>query len=136
MLATRDDKCLLDRQKMWPAGFYSALAGFVEPGETVEEACVRELYEEAGIVARADRVRYLFAQPWPFPSSLMFGLHVPAESAEIKIDPSELETARWFTRAEAMAMREGGLDTPDGKVFPPSMLAIARRILDAWLDGA
>lgn len=135
MLATRGDRCLLGRQKMFPPGMYSALAGFVEPGETVEEACVRELFEEAGVKARAGAVDYLFAQPWPFPSSLMFGLLVEADTDDIRIDEMELETARWFTRDEVRAMRDGGLTTPEGALFVPPAFAVARRIIDVWLDG-
>ena len=133
MLATRGDTCLLGRQSMFPKGMYSALAGFVEPGETVEEACVRELLEESGIHAQAGNVRYLFAQPWPFPSSLMFGLHVEADSDAITVDPAELEEARWFTKAEVRAMCDGGLQTPDGPLFVPPGIAVARCLIDAWL---
>ena len=133
MLATRGDTCLLGRQSMFPKGMFSALAGFVEPGETVEEACVRELLEESGIKAQAGNVRYLFAQPWPFPSSLMFGLHVEADSDAITVDPSELEEARWFTKAEVREMCAGGLQTTDGPLFVPPGIAVARCLIDAWL---
>jgi len=133
MLATRGDTCLLGRQSMFPKGMYSALAGFVEPGETVEEACVRELFEEAGIRAQAGNVKYLFAQPWPFPSSLMFGLHVEADTDDITVDPAELEEARWFTKAEAREMCASGLQTPDGPLFVPPAIAVARCLIDAWL---
>lgn len=128
MLAVKDDKCLLGRQAMWPPGFYSCLAGFVEPGETVEQAAARELKEEAGIVADWESAEYLFAQPWPFPSSLMVGLILQASTDEITVDETELEEARWFTRAEARAIIAG---THEG-VFAPPEMAVAHHILKVW----
>lgn len=128
MLAVKDDKCLLGRQAMWPPGFYSCLAGFVEPGETVEQAAARELKEEAGIVADWESAEYLFAQPWPFPSSLMVGLILQAATDEITVDETELEEARWFTRAEARAIIAG---THEG-VFAPPEMAVAHHILKVW----
>ena len=130
MLAVKGDKCLLGRQSMWPPGFYSCLAGFVEPGETVEQAAARELYEEAGITASWETAEYLFAQPWPFPSSLMVGLILQAETEDITIDEKEIEEARWFTRAEARAIIAGEHDS----LYAPPEMAIAHHILKAWAE--
>lgn len=130
MLAVRDDKCLMGRQSNWPAGFYSCLAGFVEPGETPEQAAARELFEEAGIVADWERAEYLFSQPWPFPSSLMIGLILEASTEEITIDTTELEEARWFTRDEANAILSG----THPEVYAPPEMAVAHHILKTWAD--
>ena len=96
MLVLDGERCLLGRQKIFAPKSYSALAGFMEPGETIEEAVRREVWEEVGI--RVGAVRYVFSQPWPFPSSLMIGCHGDALSTEINIDAEELEEARWFQR--------------------------------------
>ncbi len=117
MLAVHGDKCLMGRQKAWRPGFWSCLAGFVEPGETFEQAAAREVLEEAGVRCTG-RAEYLFCQPWPFPSSLMIGLILEADGEELKIDTGELETARWFTRDEAKAMMAGS--HPDA--YPPHAL--------------
>jgi NAD+ diphosphatase len=130
MLAVVGDKCLLGRQAAWRPGFWSALAGFVEPGETIEQAAARELFEEAGVTAKGP-ARYLFGQPWPFPSSLMIGLILEAESEDLKVDTSELETARWFTRDEAAAMMAG----THPEFFAPPHIAVAHHIVKAWLEG-
>jgi len=124
----RGDKCLLGRQKAWRPGFWSCLAGFVEPGETIEQAAAREIFEEAGIrcTTKAD---YLFCQPWPFPSSLMIGMILEADNEDIKVDESELETARWFTREETASMMAG--TNPDA--FPPMHFAVAHHVIKAWL---
>ncbi len=129
MLVVKDDKCLLGRQAAWPAGMWSCLAGFVEPGESIEQAAARETFEEAGIRA-SGRAEYLFCQPWPFPSSLMIGLIVEAASDEIDIDPAELETARWFSRDELAAIMAG--DHPE--VVRPRPIAVAHHVMQAWLD--
>ena len=128
MLATFEGKCLLGRQKAWRPGFWSCLAGFVEPGETIEQAAAREIFEEAGIrcTTKAD---YLFCQPWPFPSSLMIGMILEADNEDIKVDESELETARWFTREETASMMAG--TNPDA--FPPMHFAVAHHVIKAWL---
>lgn len=128
MLATKGDKCLLGRQAGWPAGFWSALAGFVEPGETVEQAAARELEEEAGIKADPANAEYLFCQPWPFPSSLMVGILIEAETTEISVEQDELEAARWITREEARQVLAG--THPD--IYAPPAMAIAHHILKTW----
>ena len=111
-------------------GRYSALAGFVEPGETIEAAVARELKEEAGIEV-AD-IRYLASQPWPFPSSLMIGAHARALGDSLTIDTNELDDARWFSRDEVL----GALAGDDGAAFQaPPRSAIARTLLEAWVDG-
>jgi NAD+ diphosphatase len=101
----------------------------VEPGETIEQAAAREIFEEAGVRC-STRADYLFCQPWPFPSSLMIGLILEADGEEIIIDGSELETARWFTREEATAMMAGR----HPEAFAPPRFAIAHHVLKAWLD--
>lgn len=132
MLAIHGDKCLLGRQARFVKGMYSALAGFVEPGETLEEAVRREIFEESGV--KCGRVSYLASQPWPFPASLMIGALAEATSAELVIDHNELEDARWFPRAEILSMFEG--THPDG-LTAPVHLAIAHHILHAWAyEGA
>ena len=128
MLAEHDGKLLLGRQPQYPQGRYSALAGFVEVGENLEAAVARELYEEAGIRVRG--VRYVASQPWPFPSSLMIGCHAEADRADLTIDTSELEDARWFTREDVAAALEGGAAAP---FEPPPKTAIARTLLEHWL---
>jgi len=127
MLVIDGDCCLLGRQPRFPAGFYSSLAGFIEPGESVEEAVAREVYEEAGV--RVGRVRYVASQPWPFPSSLMIGCFAEAISREIRMDSTELEDAKWFTKADVRASLAG-----DGifKCSPP--FAIAHNLLQAWAE--
>jgi NAD+ diphosphatase len=126
MLVERGDDVLLGRQPSWPADRYSALAGFVEPGESLEEAVAREVREESRI--EIGLPRYVSSQPWPFPMSLMLGFIAPWESGAPRIGDEELEDVRWFTRQEvedAVAGR-GALRLP-----PP--LAIARRLIDGWL---
>ncbi len=130
MLAVKGDRCLLGRGRGWPAGFLSCLAGFVEPGETVEQAAAREVFEEAGIRADPASAEYLFCQPWPFPSSLMIGLILEAESEEIVIDPKEIESAHWLTRAEVRTMLAGEHDT----FFCPPPMAIAHHVIRTWAE--
>jgi NAD+ diphosphatase len=110
MAVCRGNKTLLGRQKSWPEGMYSTLAGFMEPGETMEAAVRREVKEEVGITV--GKVDYVACQPWPFPSSLMIGMIGEAEDAELKIDESEIETARWFEADEIRMMLER--THPDG----------------------
>ncbi|MCB1386622.1 MAG: NAD(+) diphosphatase [Nitratireductor sp.] len=122
------DKCLLGRSPHFPEGWYSTLAGFVEPGETIEDAVRRETFEEAAI--RVRRVRYYGSQPWPFPHSLMIGVHCEAESQDIRFDGNELEDCRWFSRADVRLMIA---DThPEGFKCPPSR-AIAHSLIRAWV---
>lgn len=134
MLVEHDGQILLGRQPRFPAGHYSALAGFVEPGETVEEAVTREVFEEAGV--RVRDVTYIASQPWPFPSSLMIGCHAHADDPAITVDVTELEDARWFTRAEAVEAMEAAVRGESGCAFtaPPSW-AIAHHLLRWWLGG-
>jgi NAD+ diphosphatase len=127
MVAIRDGACLLGRQKSWAPGMYSALAGFMEPGETIEDAARREILEEAGI--RIGAVHYIASQPWPFPSSLMIGLIGEAETSDIKLDQLELEDARWFPANEVRAMLAG---THPSLRCPPPM-AIANHLLESAL---
>ena len=128
MLAVKDGHCLLGRGPNWPAGFMSCLAGFVEPGETFEQAAVRELFEEAGIQADPDTAEYLFCQPWPFPSSLMIGILVQATSTDIVLDQNELADARWISREETKALLEGQHD----ELYAPPDFAVAHHILKHW----
>ncbi len=131
MLVARRDRCLLGRSARFVAGSYSCLAGFVSPGETIEDAVRREVREEAGL--QVGRVRYLLSQPWPFPSSLMIGCLGETDDEAITIDREELEDARWFSRPEAASMLERR--HPDGLITPPPM-AIAHHLIRAWVDGA
>jgi NAD+ diphosphatase len=121
MLVTDGDRALLGRQAQWPAGRYSALAGFVEPGESLEEAVAREVREEAGV--RVADVRYRSSQPWPFPSSLMLGFTARWAAGEPEVRDGELEDVGWFTRAAIVG----------GEVLLPPPTAIARRLIDEWL---
>jgi len=135
MLVVQDGKCLMGRQSHFPPGMYSALAGFIEPGETLEDAVRREVMEEAGI--RVGRVDYVMSQPWPFPSSLMIGCVAEGLSDEITIDEHELETARWITKAEAAAaLNRGNPYDNEGEVadlFIPPPIAIAHHLLREWV---
>ncbi|HEX7930772.1 MAG TPA: NAD(+) diphosphatase [Sphingomicrobium sp.] len=128
MLAEHEGRLLLGRQPQYPPGRYSALAGFLEPGESIEAAVARELHEEAGIAVRD--VTYVASQPWPFPSSLMLGCHAHALDDVLTIDTTELDDARWFTRDEIAAAIAGD---PEASFQPPPRFAIARTLLDHWL---
>lgn len=130
MLAVDGDRCVMGRQARFPPGMYSCLAGFVEPGETIEDAVRREIREEAGVPV--GRVRYLASQPWPFPSSLMIGCLAEALGETITMDSDELEDCRWFDRDEAAAMLERS--HPEG-LTAPMPFAIAHRILRAWVEA-
>ena len=129
MLAISGDRCLLGRAGRFVANMWSCLAGFVEPGENIEEAARRETLEEAGITC--GRVKYFASQPWPFPMSLMIGCHAQATSTEITVDREELEDARWFTREEVAQMFTG--QHPEGISIPPP-IAIAHHIIRAWVE--
>lgn len=128
MLPVRGEKCLLGRGPGWPPGFYSCLAGFLEPGETPELAAAREVFEEVGVTARAETARYLFTQPWPFPSSLMIGIIIEADSEEINIDPKEIQDALWVTREDCRAILSGEHD----EILCPPPFAVAHHIMKAW----
>ena len=130
MLVEHDDRVLLGRQPHYPPDRYSALAGFIELGEAIEDAVAREVKEEAGIDIR--NVRYIASQAWPFPSSLMIGCTAEAHSAELTIDRTELEDARWFTRDEVRAAIAG---EPGATFQPPPRTAIARTLMEHWLGA-
>ena len=127
MLITHGNAVLMGRSPGWPEGMYSLLAGFIEPGETIEAAVRREVFEEAGV--RVGEVSYLASQPWPFPASLMFGCVGEAVSHEIKIDPVEIEDALWVTREEMADIFAG----QHPKIKPARKGAIAHFLLENWL---
>ncbi len=120
--------CLLGRQAAWPEGRMSALAGFLEPGETIEEACAREVKEEAGLTVVA--TAYHSSQPWPFPSQLMIGLIAEVSDDQARPDQTELEAVAWLTRAEARAVIAGDHPT----IQPPPPFAIAHNLIKAWAE--
>lgn len=130
MLAVSGHKCLLGRGAHFAPGVFSSLAGFIEPGETIEDAVRRETYEEAGI--RLGRVVYHASQPWPFPYSLMIGCFGEALNEEVVADAGELEACRWFPRQEVWAMIESR--HPDGLKVPPPT-AIAHHLIKAWAES-
>ena len=129
MLVEHEGKVLLGRQPRFPDRFFSALAGFVEPGESIEEAVRREILEEAGVVARD--VTYVVSQPWPFPSSLMIACHSHTDDPAITIDVNELEEARWFSREEVEYAMTGA---QDGTFVAPPPFAVANNLMRWWLD--
>lgn len=129
MLIVDGEQCLLGRSPRFIPGMWSCLAGFIEPGEAIEDAVRRETREEAGILC--GRIKYFRSQPWPFPSSLMIGTHAEAKSRDIVIDATELEAARWFTKDEIVAMLTR--THRDGLTTPPPM-AIAHHIIRAWVE--
>jgi NAD+ diphosphatase len=119
-----DDRALLGRQPSWPTGRFSTLAGFVDPGESLEQAVAREVMEEAGI--EVGDVTYFGNQPWPFPSSLMVGFFARARTTEINVDGDEIEEARWFSREEVLAGAEAGT------LVLPGGISISRSLVEAW----
>ena len=125
MLPVREDRCLLGRQSSWPPQRFSALAGFMEPGETIEEACAREIFEEAALCTT--KVRYHSSQPWPFPANLMIGLIAEVSEGEAQADQAELESVIWLTREETRAALRD-----EGQVRLPPSLAIARQLITHW----
>ena len=130
MLAIDGERCLLGRQPRFAPGMYSALAGFLEPGETIEEAVRREVKEEAGI--QVGRVAYHSSQAWPFPSSLMIGCHAEALSTDVERDAAELEDCRWFEREEVRLMLAGA--HPQG-LKAPFPMAIAHHLIKAFAES-
>jgi NAD+ diphosphatase len=130
MLAVTREHCLLGRSPHFMPGMYSALAGFIEPGETIEGAVRRETFEESGI--RLGRVVYHASQPWPFPYSLMIGCFGEALNEDISFDGAELEDCRWFSRAEVRAILAG--DKSSG-IFVPPKAAIAHHLIRAWAES-
>jgi len=132
MTVEHQDRLLLGRQPRFPARRYSALAGFIEPGEGLEEAIAREIWEEAGV--RVRDVTYVASQPWPFPSSLMLAAHAYADDDALTIDTSELDDARWFTRAEVAEAMAAQAEGGEGQAFiAPPRHAVAWHLLDRWL---
>jgi len=127
MAVTDGERLLLGRQASWPPGMHSVLAGFVEPGESLEEAVAREVKEEVGIVV--EEVRYHSSQPWPFPSSIMLGFTAHATSTEIRLSPEEIAQAAWYTRDQLRA-------SPENETFRlPRRDSIARRLVEDWIKG-
>ncbi|MDP6351453.1 MAG: NAD(+) diphosphatase [Alphaproteobacteria bacterium] len=127
VLVAHGEKCLLGRQRIWPAGMHSTLAGFVEPGESLEEAVIREVYEESGVRIAAKPI-YRSSQPWPFPASIMLGFQAEAESDSLTVDTDELEYAGWYHRDWLLA-------SPEDKTFRlPRKDSIARRLIEDWLE--
>jgi NAD+ diphosphatase len=124
MLVVRDDSILMGHATRFPEGMYSTLAGFVEPGESLEEAVRREVYEETGV--RVGAVAYHSSQPWPFPSSLMLGFYGEGLTEEIEFRDAELADARWFTRAMCRDPEAHGFRLPGAD-------SIARRLIEDWL---
>ncbi len=129
MIAEHDGRALLGRQPSWPQGRYSALAGFLEPGESIEEAVAREIAEEAGI--RVSGIRYIASQPWPFPSQLMIACVAQAKDDALTIDTYELESAIWVPRDQVRAVLAG----EEGPFLPPPRYAIAHTLLTQWAEG-
>ncbi|MEH3100502.1 NAD(+) diphosphatase [Sphingomonas adhaesiva] len=130
MIAEHDGRALLGRQPSWPRGRYSALAGFLEPGESIEEAVTREISEEAGI--KVTNVRYIASQPWPFPSQLMIACVATAADDTLTLDTNELEDAIWVTRDEVRAALAG----EEAPFLAPPPYAIAHTLLATWAEGA
>ena len=133
MVVTDGKRCLLGRNARRVTGFYSALAGFIDQGESIEEAVRREVREEAGI--RVGAVRYHSSQPWPFPSSLMIGCIAEALTTAVEIDTEELADARWFSRAEVLAALDDAGNLGEGLRIP-GPIAIAHHLIKAWVTGA
>ena len=127
LITDGDDRAILGRQPVWPPGYFSTLAGFVEPGESLIDAVRREVLEEVNVVV--GDVAYLGSQPWPFPSSLMLGFHGVAETFDITVDGDELEEARWFTRDEITKL------TASGDLMLPPPVSISRWLVEQWHQG-
>ena len=123
VLVSDGERALLGRQPSWPVGRYSTIAGFVEPGESLEDAVAREVFEETGI--DVDQIEYHSSQPWPFPSSLMLGFTAHARNTEVRLRDEELEDARWFDRADLAS---------NGTLLPPRQ-SISYRLIEHWFDA-
>ena len=126
LVLDEQDRALIARNSRWPEQWFSTLAGFVEPGESLEDAVRRETFEEVGVVV--DEVNYLASQPWPFPTSLMLGFHAQATTTEIVLDENEIAEARWFTREELRAANHAG-----EVKLPPSGVSISTWLIEQWL---
>jgi NAD+ diphosphatase len=126
VLVESGNRCLLGRKPSWPEGLYSTIAGFVEPGECIEQAVIREVGEETGV--RVGEIHYQSSQPWPFPSSLMLGFRARAADPTIRVDQHELQDARWFTREE---IRSGLLE---GRLRLPANISVSHRLIESWFD--
>jgi NAD+ diphosphatase len=127
VLVTCGEHCLLGRQPSWPAGMHSTIAGFVEPGESLEDTLVREVREETGVEVK--EMTYHSSQPWPFPSSLMLGFTAVAADRSLQVDQDELETAGWFTRADLLGRLQAGT------LRLPSPVSVAYRLIEGWFDA-
>jgi NAD+ diphosphatase len=123
VLVSDGERALLGRQAAWPVGRYSTIAGFVEPGESLEDAVAREVFEETGI--EVNRIQYHSSQPWPFPSSLMLGFTAHAQTTQIQLRDDELEDAQWFTRE----------DLASGRPLVPPNVSISFRLIEHWFDA-
>lgn len=123
VLVHQGEQCLLGRQASWPAGRFSTIAGFVEPGEALEDAVIREVHEETNV--QVDECQYLASQPWPFPAAMMLGFHAVAQTTDIRFNDGELIEARWLTRADIAA----------GAVLLPPRVSIAYRLIEHWYDA-
>ena len=128
MLIKNNDHILLARSRFWPKGMFSCPAGFMEPGETIEDAAKRETFEEVGL--KLKKIKYVSSQPWPFPYSLMIGCSGETRNTKIKIDNEELEQARWFSKKEVMIAFRG-----ESNWFPARKGAIARNLIKDWLKN-
>jgi len=126
VLVESENRCLLGRKAAWPEGQYSTIAGFVEPGECIEQAVIREVREETGV--RVGAIHYQSSQPWPFPSSLMLGFRAEAADPTISVDQNELQDAQWFAREQ---IRSGLLE---GRLRLPPAISISRRLIEGWYD--
>lgn len=126
LVLDQQERALLARNSRWPQQWFSTLAGFVEPGESLEDAVRREVFEEVGVVV--ENVTYLASQPWPFPTSLMLGFYAHASATEIRIDENEIAEARWFTREELRAANQAG-----EVKLPPSGVSISTWLIEKWL---